>query len=98
MKHSEHLLICLIEECAEVQKAASKALRFGLDDGYPGSGRTNRQDIEKELLDVISICQILADKSIIRQFHQTEIDAALMDKRDKINHWLDYARSHTPRP
>ena len=89
----EHLLTCLIEECAEVQKAVSKALRFGLDDGYPKSGRTNRQDIEEELLDVLSVMWILADKGIIRQFHQTEIDAALMDKRDKVETWLKYARS-----
>ena len=34
MNREEHLLTILSEECAEVIKDVSKALRFGLDD-YP---------------------------------------------------------------
>jgi len=33
MNRTEHLLVCLAEECAEVGQAVAKALRFGLDDG-----------------------------------------------------------------
>lgn len=32
MNATEHLLVCLAEECGEVAKECSKALRFGLDD------------------------------------------------------------------
>jgi len=31
MNRTDHLLMCLIEECAEVQKVATKTLRFGFD-------------------------------------------------------------------
>ena len=31
MSEVEHLLVCLSEECAEIQKAVSKTLRFGED-------------------------------------------------------------------
>ena len=49
MNRTEHLLACLAEECAEVAQAVGKALRFGLDDGYPGTDRKNADDIAKEL-------------------------------------------------
>jgi len=48
MTRVEHLLIKLSEECNEIGKAVSKALLFGLDDGYPNSNRTNLQDIQHE--------------------------------------------------
>lgn len=37
MNKAEHLLTCLAEECAEIQQAVSKALRFGVE--------TNRFDV-----------------------------------------------------
>jgi hypothetical protein len=46
--HERELLTILIEECSEVQKAATKMLRFGRDDGYPGSGHTNGYDLGHE--------------------------------------------------
>ena len=35
MNKQEYLLTCLSEECAEIQQAVSKALRFGLDNYNP---------------------------------------------------------------
>ena len=31
MNEREYLLVCVMEECSEIQKAASKALRFNLN-------------------------------------------------------------------
>jgi len=46
VKQHEYLLTCLMEECAEVQKAATKALRFGLDDRGPDEPFTLVSDAE----------------------------------------------------
>lgn len=45
-------LAVLAEELGEVQQVIGKIQRFGFDTGHPESGRTNRQDLEKELGDV----------------------------------------------
>lgn len=59
MDMREHLLVCLAEECAEVQQATTKALRFGLKDGYPGTDRTNEGDLFRELDDLFAVVEML---------------------------------------
>ncbi|MCL2465032.1 MAG: hypothetical protein FWF28_08195 [Micrococcales bacterium] len=54
MNRVEHLMVCLMEECAEVQKAAAKALRFGLTD-------RNVDDLYREYVDVEAVFDLLAD-------------------------------------
>jgi NTP pyrophosphatase (non-canonical NTP hydrolase) len=46
-------LIILSEECAEVQVAISKLLRFGVDDPK------NKKQLEKEIGDVLAMLSIL---------------------------------------
>lgn len=72
MNETEQLLTVLIEECSEVQKACTKALRFGLDDTWPGpeSGLpewklTPRQEIHHELNDIRGILTILRSYEIL---------------------------------
>ena len=62
MNLKEHLLTVLCEECAEVQQAASKALRFGIKDSRPGTDSTNAQDIEKEFIEAMAVRDILVPK------------------------------------
>ena len=59
MNRQEHLLIKLIEECAEVQKAAAKALEFGLENKNPDTRLSNAKEIAHELDDVMAIVQML---------------------------------------
>lgn len=65
MTMSEYLLVCLIEECAEVQHRASKALRFGLDEVQQGQLFTNTERLEAELADLIFILSELASQGIM---------------------------------
>lgn len=62
----QYLLIQLMEECSEIQHACAKALRFGLADGYPGTDRTNKLDIERELADLVGTLQALDKEGVIK--------------------------------
>jgi hypothetical protein len=55
-----------MEECAEIQKAASKALRFGLNEKHPKRDTTNEQDIISEYCDLLGIVELLEENSIIK--------------------------------
>ena len=91
MNITEHLLTCLTEECAEVQKAVSKALRFGLEDGYPGGDTTNAQDIAKEVIHLMAVIDMLKEQGIIAQLKG---EASIYDsKRNRVLEYIDYARS-----
>jgi len=65
LNKEQYLLIQLMEECAEVQQACAKALRFGLDEGYPGTVRTNKSDILKEIADLTGVIRVLEYAGII---------------------------------
>lgn len=89
MKKAEHLLVCLAEECAEIQQAVSKALRFGLDDGSPDKTTTNAEDIQKELVDLLGVIALLGDEGIMT-FDTTKVDVP--EKKAKVRKYMDYAR------
>lgn len=53
----------LMEECAEVIKAVSKAVRFGFDDWHPDTpGVTNRWKLLQEMEDVVLRWNELANR------------------------------------
>lgn len=89
MNQTEHLLTCLAEECAEVQQAIAKALRFGLDDVNPSAGITNAQDIGREFIDVVSVMEMLVDSGVINlppnRLARTE------QKKSRVKEWMVYA-------
>ncbi len=49
------LLIQIMEECAEVQQAISKYLRFGSDEVYPETNMTNKQRLDEEIDDLYGL-------------------------------------------
>lgn len=89
MNRIEHLLTCISEECAEVQQAVAKAQRFGLDDGYPGTDRTNRGDLEKEITDLFAVLEMLEDEGVLQvtSSRRKEIDL----KKAKVCEFMRYA-------
>jgi len=52
LNRQEHLLVIVAEECAEIQHAIAKALRFGLEG-------TNAQQIHKEFNDLLAALRML---------------------------------------
>ena len=92
MNRREHLLTTLSEECAEVAKEVSKALRFGLDDHQPGQPETetNRKKLTEELNDLIAIAEMLYDESYIDDF--LDIDK-METKKKKVEKYLKYSKN-----
>lgn len=60
LAQTERLQI-LTEECGEVIQAISKIKRFGFNQGFPGKDRTNKEDLEKELGDLICAVNRMID-------------------------------------
>ncbi|KQT59959.1 hypothetical protein ASG52_19735 [Methylobacterium sp. Leaf456] len=59
MTETEHLFLCLAEECDEVGQRVMKALRFGLAEVQAGQPLTNAERIVEELHDLIAVARIL---------------------------------------
>lgn len=87
MNRTEHLLTCLIEECAEVQKEATKALRFGLNDDWHRDG-TPAHKLEEEFSDLLSIYQMMCDAGFIKYIHTKDRQ---YKKSEKVLKWMEYA-------
>ncbi|MDR1689831.1 MAG: hypothetical protein LBS21_14685 [Clostridiales bacterium] len=89
MNKTEHLLTCLIEECAEVQKEAAKALRFGLSDHAPDTPKvTNADAIAAECVDLAAIIEMLEEEGIIPALKSPE---GMRLKKDKVMKYMKYA-------
>lgn len=54
-----YLLTCLIEECGKVIQAATKALRFGLDDLHPEKQVTAESVLGNEINDLMAVWEML---------------------------------------
>jgi hypothetical protein len=90
MTKEEHLLVILSEECSEVIKEVSKALRFGLLDIEPGQPDTNYKKIQYELNDLYAIVELLHEKKII----SLDFNRVLIEKKKiKMLKWLEYSHS-----
>ena len=89
MNRRDHLLTIAQEECAEVIQAAAKALRFGLQDGYPGTNRTNARDLTKEFADVFGIYEMLVAEGHIPRV----TDSAVQRKKERVEEYLIYSKS-----
>jgi NTP pyrophosphatase (non-canonical NTP hydrolase) len=91
MNQTEHLLTCLMEECAEVAQRASKALRFGVTETQPGQSSTNAQRIEYELCDLIAVAEMLRDAGVIDLRPDYDCKAKEL-KKEKVRKFMKYAQ------
>lgn len=63
MTQEETLLVMLAEECAELQHAIAKTLRFGMEGESP-DGIKNKDQLRLEFNDVLAVAEILQTKGI----------------------------------
>lgn len=90
MNEQEYLLACLAEECAEVQQAIGKALRFGIDDSPPSGLACNREYITRELIDVLAVSEMLRDRGVLPSPDRKH--EMILDKKAKVLRFMDYSR------
>lgn len=83
--HQREVATILIEECAELTKALTKLLRFGADDGYPGSPVTNKADASNEAADVIEMIDMAVTAGILDE-HQ--IVVGRLAKQEKLARFM----------
>jgi len=84
MTKLEYLLVCLGEECGEVQQMVGKSLRFGVDDRHQDEVNTNLERLEMEITDVIAVWEMLAEE--LNFFSELNRDAIEL-KKDKIEYY-----------
>lgn len=92
-EYVRELLVCLTEECAEVQKDACKSLRFGLDDHHPDHPDTNRMLLARELGDVLCLLDLLVEAGVV---DPALVEQAMTAKRQKISHFLRHSPCGQP--
>jgi NTP pyrophosphatase (non-canonical NTP hydrolase) len=86
---SEHHLILLMEECAEVAHRASKQLRFGAEEIQPGQPDTNRFRLREELLDLLFCVELLVDDGQLAPVNRYEVTQHGLKKREKVNKMIE---------
>lgn len=90
MNRTEHILTVISEECAEIQKNVSKALRFGLDDTNPNNGLTNAELLKREINDLFGMIELLSEDQygLDMNFERELIN----DKQKKFEKYLEYSK------
>lgn len=89
MNKQEHLLACLAEECAEIQQAVGKALRFGINNDYRET--TPAEDIARECCDLLAVIELLEEAGIIKKAATNE---AIQRKKEKVKAYMEYAKNY----
>lgn len=83
-KEIEEILDITQEEAAEVIVAISKIDRFGIDNLKPGKPLTNREHLEVEIGDLLTMVDLLIEKEVISW---KNIVLAKQAKREKLKLW-----------
>lgn len=92
----------LIEEAAELQQAATKALRHGYMSRHPSdpTGETNRQSLERELLDIVAVATAMGRANDFRvRNHLSFYPAEAQERWHKKLRWTHHqvqARGDAP--
>lgn len=89
LNKQNYLLIVLLEEASEVQKAITKAIRFGLMDVKPATQQTNKAMIADELSDMQGVIELLKEECGIEI---TTSRSTVNDKKRRVRRYMDYSR------
>lgn len=94
MKRHEMLLTIVSEECAEIQQAVSKMLRFGGNATHPDfPEKTNEMQVIEEYYQLEGVMKMLFDEGIL--YPNTLIERAKIwdEKKYKVEKYLCISRN-----
>ncbi len=92
MNTQEYLLVCLMEEAAEIQKAASKCLRFGFDSVGPNETQSNVVHLIDEINDLHGVVACLAAAELHPLLNDNIISVDKMEaKAKKLDQYVCYS-------
>ena len=91
MTTTEHLLVILAEECAEVAQRATKALRFGLAETQPGQPDDNARRLMDELVDLRIALILLQEEGALPLADMTE--ETVERKKAKVRKFMAYSQT-----
>lgn len=91
MTNLQHLMLIAMEECNEVSQRLSKAIRFGLDEVYPETGKTNAKSLAEEIADLFTTLEMINEiRPIEPGWDSSDHEEK---KRAKIKKYMEYSRS-----
>jgi hypothetical protein len=83
--HQNELLICAIEEAAEVSQSITKALRFGFYETHPVLVESNQAIITREIGDFFGVIEKMLDAGLL---DSDAIKNACESKLRRLDKWL----------
>lgn len=93
MKETENLCVVVMEECAELQQALSKALRFGFHNHNPETPeKDNAIDILNEYYQLMGVMEMLIDSGEIGHFKTEDIEYVKQSKRCKVSDYKELSK------
>lgn len=85
----------LAEECAEVIRIKSKAIRFGIDDYHPKNGMSNRDALSEECGHVIAMIRVLVNNGVL---DPEKVEAGAQQKLIGLRDWYLFDPSQARPP
>jgi len=93
MTKNEYLMTVAMEECAEIQQAISKSLRFGLDNCHPNdSSITNGDQIVIEFAQLWGVITMLGEAGVLPHFSATSLGEIARAKKGKVAKYMELSR------
>jgi NTP pyrophosphatase (non-canonical NTP hydrolase) len=94
LNETEYILTYLTEECAEIIKAANKAIRFGLKD-YSLNDKEKGTNLEALVEEINDLMGVLKKMSMMKIFTLEEVQdqEKMYLKVGKIEWFMDYSRN-----
>ncbi|WP_086313875.1 hypothetical protein A5821_001419 [Enterococcus sp. 7F3_DIV0205] len=93
MRKNDYLALVAMEECAEIQQALSKAIRFGFDDHHPSrADETNEEQMLTEFYQLTAMIEELQKQGVIAGFTQEKIEKVKQSKIEKVYKYMDYSK------
>ena len=85
MKKYENILVSVAEECAEIEKATAKALRFGLQNYHPENPDvTNADEMLYEYLHLSTLIEMLQESGYLPKWDNHTVQKIKSTKQKNI--------------